>query len=652
MWNEVLENLVVVKRSGQRVDFNASKIAIAVKKAFDAVYGDADENQVYSVFEKVLKYINTNYKDRKTINVEDIQDIIENTLKSAEYENVFLAFKDYRQKRAASRKVFNEKQQHKFVKVIERVEEESNSKDLSLTPKELLNKFGKIISSEYAKSYVLDSKYVRALEEGNLYIHNLNYFSLGYLSHVNLKLNVDDNDDYLDEFISEIINAQNEVSEEIGINVLDSLLKRHVINHYKKIIDTYLKKYLKLNGLLEYVGYKKFQDIINKIEDINIDYEIFEPVISNHVLENTFKILLEDVSDDIKVYINDIVYRIFNMLRANVRDNNTYTISIGYDDSKVCAMLRNSIISYLTDNNYINNVHVVFKIKHNYEDYYLTKIASLIINQKNISLAFVDNSYNSQLENSAEYFANGMRIFENTNDNEYKGTGRMIVASTSINLARLGLKYTNKNLKDFYEELDQQLELAKNELLLSFETIGNKNKDNYLALFNGNIQGDERLESGQKIRKIIKTGNLSIGLIGLKECILSLEKDDDKKYDFLIKLLEYFNQKCRLFSEETKLNFNIFEPSDNHSRKYVMGIDKSIYGVTKNITDKNMYDLIQSSKFINDYSKLSKVQSCFKGGLLITIDLPKKANNKQVVDLIKNMIDVDIGFVKMKVDSK
>ena len=30
MWNEVLEDLIVVKRSGQRVDFNASKIAIAI----------------------------------------------------------------------------------------------------------------------------------------------------------------------------------------------------------------------------------------------------------------------------------------------------------------------------------------------------------------------------------------------------------------------------------------------------------------------------------------------------------------------------------------------------------------------------------------------------------------------------------------------
>ena len=102
MWNEVLENLVVVKRSGQRVEFNASKIAIAIKKAFESVYDSPDEREIYSVFESVLKYINGNYKDRKTINVEDIQDIIENMLKEMQFDNVFLAFKDYRQKRAAS----------------------------------------------------------------------------------------------------------------------------------------------------------------------------------------------------------------------------------------------------------------------------------------------------------------------------------------------------------------------------------------------------------------------------------------------------------------------------------------------------------------------------------------------------------------------
>ena len=136
MWNEVLENLVVVKRSGQRVEFNASKIAIAIKKAFDAVYQEPDEKQIYKVFENVLKYINNNYGDRKTINVEDIQDTIESQLNNLGFKEVYEAFSDYRQRRAASRKVFNEKQQHKFTKVTEAIE----NIDTSLTPQQMLYK--------------------------------------------------------------------------------------------------------------------------------------------------------------------------------------------------------------------------------------------------------------------------------------------------------------------------------------------------------------------------------------------------------------------------------------------------------------------------------------------------------------------------------
>ena len=66
MYNETLDRITIVKRSGQRVEFNASKIAIAIKKAFDSVINDDEENESYKVFEKVLSYMNDIYKERKT----------------------------------------------------------------------------------------------------------------------------------------------------------------------------------------------------------------------------------------------------------------------------------------------------------------------------------------------------------------------------------------------------------------------------------------------------------------------------------------------------------------------------------------------------------------------------------------------------------
>ena len=104
------------------------------------------------------------------------------------------------------------------------------------------------------------------------------------------------------------------------------------------------------------------------------------------------------------------------------------------------------------------------------------------------------------------------------------------------------------------------------------------------------------------------------------------------------------------FSDETKLYFSVFEPSGLASRKYFIAIDKSIYGTHKEITDKNAYDLIDSAKFIEDRKNLAKVQKLLNGGNLVTINISNKTNNKKIVDLIKELMNDDFGFVKMKVD--
>ena len=57
MERDIFNDIVVVKRSGQRVNFNDAKIAIAIKKGFDSVYEDYDEKNVNKVKEKVLDYI-------------------------------------------------------------------------------------------------------------------------------------------------------------------------------------------------------------------------------------------------------------------------------------------------------------------------------------------------------------------------------------------------------------------------------------------------------------------------------------------------------------------------------------------------------------------------------------------------------------------
>ena len=43
--NELLEDITVIKRNGKKVDFDGSKIALAIKKGFDSVEIDDDESE-------------------------------------------------------------------------------------------------------------------------------------------------------------------------------------------------------------------------------------------------------------------------------------------------------------------------------------------------------------------------------------------------------------------------------------------------------------------------------------------------------------------------------------------------------------------------------------------------------------------------------
>ena len=109
----------------------------------------------------------------------------------------------------------------------------------------------------------------------------------------------------------------------------------------------------------------------------------------------------------------------------------------------------------------------------------------------------------------------------------------------------------------------------------------------------------------------------------------------------------------KLYSEETKLNFAIYEPSNISCRKELIAIDKSIYGFNKKISNLQSYALIEDLKSIkDDYHKLSNIQKEFKGGQLITVSLPSNASNKKVLDLIKTLQASDISYAKIEVGKK
>jgi len=339
-------------------------------------------------------------------------------------------------------------------------------------------------------------------------------------------------------------------------------------------------------------------------------------------------------------------------LNNNYLENKKYSISLGSNNTKDGYLINETYLAVLCELERLENLTTIFKIKKDSNKHLLDIVSELIIDGKNIAIANIETSYNAD---NTEYFSNGHRVFENYVYEENESTGRMIVAAVSINMGRLGFKYANKDIKDFYLALDGWMEMAKNCLVNIFEIIGDKSKENYQILFNGNILDDEKLEFGQKIRKTIKKGVLNIELAGLSECVLNLENDDEKRKLLLIEIIKYVKEQCLKYTKETKLNFVVSETSKRRPLKKLMALDKSIYGIRKRITDKELYSRLDDlfdfkANKEEDFEYIGKYQKLLSGGNLVKISLSKTSKPKEILSIINYLLKYDIGFIKFEGD--
>lgn len=631
--NHSFEDLIVVKRSGQRVEFNSLKIAVAIKNAFDSTPSNYSNNDINKVYEDTLSYIYNNYKDRKTINVEDIQDVIELILKRDSYNDIYDSFSGYRLRRSESRKSFAVKQQHKFVKAIEKIGcvDTSNYK-----VGENLEKFGSIISSEYTKSYILDNKYVRAFEEGKIYIHNFLYFHLGYFSNTSLDIRkLADKDEFLFDILNILERSKEEVKGEVSINGFDDILSKCYVDKFKKIFIKKLVDTLSLLGFIDLVNIKKIEDRIFKELSVVIILDNYRDLFVNDVLFNILKNIYDMSIMEVFDYMLLNIKKVLMLLNDSYRENSLYSISIGNNKTYEGNIIKNIILDLIDEMDYLENICIIYKVCELSD---IDKIVKLIYEGKNIKLNILNKENNNNYD--VEYFSDGSRIYENIYSDSIS-IGRMNVANTSINMARLGFIHKSLN-KEFYNDLDNLIEFTKNELLIVYENMGNKIKNNYNYLFDGNIFDDEKLDYGQKIRKVIKNGTLNINLVGLYECALMIDKD--KYLEIMLKIIKYINKKIILLSIDNKLNFTLSAIVNDASYE-LMDLDKAIYGVIKGINDNDFYRNVMVDCSIEE---LNLYQKMFNGGCILEIKLKDKFSLEKIRESIIELVDNYVGIVYIK----
>ena len=95
--------LYVVKRDGREVEFNADKIANAIKGAAREINVNLKTSEVLDIVQKVIKYIEVSGENR--ISVEQVQNLVEKALKNSELNEVVMAYQNYRKERTKVREI-------------------------------------------------------------------------------------------------------------------------------------------------------------------------------------------------------------------------------------------------------------------------------------------------------------------------------------------------------------------------------------------------------------------------------------------------------------------------------------------------------------------------------------------------------------------
>lgn len=164
---------------------------------------------------------------------------------------------------------------------------------------------------------------------------------------------------------------------------------------------------------------------------------------------------------------------------------------------------------------------------------------------------------------------------------------------TSINLPRLAIE-SHGDEKLFYEKLQGMLELVAQQLLDRFEIQASKHVYNYPFLMGQGVWLDsDKLSLQDDLREVLKHGTLSIGFIGLAETLTALyghhhgESEEMQKKG--LEIIGYMRDFCDKKSQELTMNFTLLgTPAEGLSGRFIR-MDQKRYGKIPGVTDREYY---------------------------------------------------------------
>lgn len=609
----------VIKRDGRKVDFDRNKIIKAVLAAFDEVDGEItpEAKRKATVITNHIESLN-----KKSMNVEDIQDIIETMLMDGKRKDVARAFVIYRNDRTRVRE-----QNTNLMKSIKEKLTASNvqNQNANIDEKSFGGRVGEA-SDTVLKQYALDNCMSEMSRNNHLnneiYIHDLNSYAVGMHNCLSIPF---------DKLLANGFNTrQTDVrpaqSVSTAFQLVAVIFQLQSLQQFGGVSATHLdwtmipyvrKSFYKhyKNGL-KYINeslnplYKEFTERMNDTTPIN-EYTDVAPKAYQYAMDMTEKEVYQAVEG---------LYHNLNTLQSRSGNQLPFTsINYGTCTEPEGRMVTKALLDVSIKG--IGKLHKtsifpcgIFQCmrgvnrKPGDPNYDLFRLALRSTAQRLYpNYANVDWSGNEGYDKNdpKTYFSTmGCRTANTWDINGFGQLkdGRGNICPVTIIMPTLAMKAKDiveeinkdgevENIVDvFMDILDTKIHEAKDMLLERFEWICSQSPDSAKFMYENGVMEGYIPEEG--IVSALKHGTLGVGQIGLAETLqilIGCDHTTDKGMELAKRIEKLFYDRCAEFKEEYKLNFGTyFSPAENLCYTSMQKF-KNKYGVIPNVSDKDFF---------------------------------------------------------------
>lgn len=645
----------VIKRNGTKVDFDKSKIAIAIEKAMHSSSGVYQANIADRIATEIEDFANVLNRD---ITIYQIEDQV--YYKLLEYNNpaTARAYENYKAVQAFKRR--ENTTDNDIIGLLDRSNkeliDENSNKDAHVvsTQRDLI---AGEVSKDIARRMIIPTDIVQAHDSGAIHFHDMDYIIQPMFNCCLINI-----EDMLKN--GTVINGKKidtpksfqvacTVTTQIIAQIASGQYGGQSINGIDRILAPYVRK-----------SYEKYLSAV--VEEQKEVYGI-EPD-----MEKANEIALKRTKKEIKDGIQTMQYQINTLMTTNGQAP-FVTLFMhfmpGYEYEKEAALITEEIIRqriegikneadvyvtpafpkliYVLDE---HNVHPDSKY------YYLTELAAECTT-KRMYPDYISAKKMRELYQGNVFSPMGCRSFLapwKNKDGEYVFDGRFNMGVVSLNLPQIGL-LSEGDEGGFFALLEKRLELAKKALMLRYNLLKDVTSD--VSPIHWQYGGIARLGKGEKVRELLDDGyaTISLGYIGIYEAtklITGKSHTTPEGKEFALKLMSKLNAAVKSWKEETGLGFALYGTPAESLTHRLCSIDRARFGEIEGITDKGFYtnsyhvyvgeeiDVFTKFKFESEFQEIST------GGAISYAEIPNMANNVEAVMTMIRYIYDNISYAE------